>query len=784
MIRTHEGSSKKGKATQSTTQPSVAQKKGLKRKAPRHRKKIITLTVSEVSTKRSKNNAVVIDEFEHHDTANAMDVVLSDDGNNDKEEGGCGSAYISTSTSTSTNTSTSTSTNTSASSFFDSDDGSSGGSGTEEEEEEEEEEDFSEESYLRLLESMEGTKCVEDGVAEDVDMSAETTNTITYEKFENDRPEAPPGMVLSCVALLDVKLHNGGNAGAKNASLMRDALITGGQGDIGCDVESCVGSGGTGSILSPEWGFSFLINNQLFTLAANIQYTSEQLDLSALNISTGHHRMLMHWQTNATKCHLLGQPTVTEEYFLKQIAIFFLRLQATTKIKYKLSVHNSSSERRALKHALSRHPVGTMDSSSILHPANHGEMVDSYRSEFALQWKNARGGLGGEGNLSARLFHLVAGIEEIGKGTAGESILRFLYALCRGMYWHWAVIDSLASVFLNVLSRNKLFVSLMITKLKGMEPDALSIPRTLHRTFGFFVPSDKKKKEKREEKKKKKEKEEKEKKEKKAAEKATLAREQKEFQDMLVRIVIFYTPESIPSTIGRRTCESVGFLRAADATGVYINVLRSYFYGHTSPINTHYYNARQLPAEQRSGIGIDLVVMVEKIRAEFMHITVGHKKNNGYVHLRGGGSGGGGGGDNGDGGGGKVKYKGVDKSGNRFEARIRIDGRKQHIGTFDTSKEAAQAYDRAAIQVGRPTSTLNFLDQVPKDYKYKDITIYKGVFDAGTKFKAVLEIGKKSSYLGVFDTLKEAAIAYDLAAIQAGHPTSSLNFPQGRKSKK
>ena len=87
MIRTHEGSSKKGKVTQSTTQPSVAQKKGLKRKAPRHRKKTITLTVSEVSTKRSKNNAVVIDEVEHHDTANAMDVVLSDDGNNDKEEG-------------------------------------------------------------------------------------------------------------------------------------------------------------------------------------------------------------------------------------------------------------------------------------------------------------------------------------------------------------------------------------------------------------------------------------------------------------------------------------------------------------------------------------------------------------------------------------------------------------------------------------------------------------------------------------------------------------------------
>ena len=131
-----------------------------------------------------------------------------------------------------------------------------------------------------------------------------------------------------------------------------------------------------------------------------------------------------------------------------------------------------------------------------------------------------------------------------------------------------------------------------------------------------------------------------------------------------------------------------------------------------------------------------------------------------------------------------VKYKGVYKRGERFQAILSIDGKQRGHGMFDTPKEAAIAYDHAAIQAGRPTSTLNFLDQVPKDYKYKDITIYKGVFDAGTKFKAVLEIGKKSSYLGVFDTMKEAAIAYDLAAIQAGHPTSSLNFPQGRKSKK
>ena len=65
----------------------------------------------------------------------------------------------------------------------------------------------------------------------------------------------------------------------------------------------------------------------------------------------------------------------------------------------------------------------------------------------------------------------------------------------------------------------------------------------------------------------------------------------------------------------------------------------------------------------------------------------------------------------------KVKYKGVKKSGKKFYAQIYIDGKHQSLGTFDTPKEAAEAYDLATIQAGRPTSKLNFLDQVPKFYK-------------------------------------------------------------------
>ena len=131
----------------------------------------------------------------------------------------------------------------------------------------------------------------------------------------------------------------------------------------------------------------------------------------------------------------------------------------------------------------------------------------------------------------------------------------------------------------------------------------------------------------------------------------------------------------------------------------------------------------------------------------------------------------------------KIKYKGVMKRGEKYQARIFIDGKYQHLGTYDTLMEAATAYDLAAIKAECPTSKLNFLDQVPKNYKPKNglysnnTTGFRGVYKRGNRFEAGIRIDGTPHYIGMFGTTKEAAIAFDLAVIQAKHPTSELNFP-------
>ena len=114
---------------------------------------------------------------------------------------------------------------------------------------------------------------------------------------------------------------------------------------------------------------------------------------------------------------------------------------------------------------------------------------------------------------------------------------------------------------------------------------------------------------------------------------------------------------------------------------------------------------------------------------------------------------------------------------NKFSARICIGGRRHHIGDFGTTKEAAIAYDLAAIQAKRPRSDLNFpflhdgeIEIIPRIKKRKlvkctNTTGFNGVSKKRKKFIAQIRIHGKPKYLGTFTRARDAAYMIYLTAV-------------------
>ena len=116
-----------------------------------------------------------------------------------------------------------------------------------------------------------------------------------------------------------------------------------------------------------------------------------------------------------------------------------------------------------------------------------------------------------------------------------------------------------------------------------------------------------------------------------------------------------------------------------------------------------------------------------------------------------------------------IGYRGVAKRGKKFQSSARIGGKVKYIGTYDTAREAAIAYDRAVLKTNKSKSLLNFPDMVhnldvePKRKKYKrSSTGYRGVtVRPNGRFCAKIGIAQsRSATIGTFNTAIQAALAF------------------------
>lgn len=129
----------------------------------------------------------------------------------------------------------------------------------------------------------------------------------------------------------------------------------------------------------------------------------------------------------------------------------------------------------------------------------------------------------------------------------------------------------------------------------------------------------------------------------------------------------------------------------------------------------------------------------------------------------------------------------------RFAASIRGDGRYWSLGHWESERDAAIAYDRAALHFRGAGAHLNFpklrLDPASPDEiqreqatraRAKMSSRYEGVSRTRDGWAAYVPLAGARINLGVYEDEAAAALAYDRAALHLFGPEAHRNFPRRR----
>lgn len=136
-----------------------------------------------------------------------------------------------------------------------------------------------------------------------------------------------------------------------------------------------------------------------------------------------------------------------------------------------------------------------------------------------------------------------------------------------------------------------------------------------------------------------------------------------------------------------------------------------------------------------------------------------------------------------------TQYRGVyyQKKDNRYNARLYYNKELHTIGTFNTEKEAVDAFDMYILHKNLNNVELNFPEK-KEEYSKREfnfskpekISIYRGVtFDkCKNKYRSNIKFNNKTIYLRSSSDDLECAKVYDKYIVDHNIPNKELNFPE------